>query len=245
MYLAETRLWWYKILHEKVYEAIRNYSQNKNLKILDAGCGTGGMLNFLQKNNLKNTIGFDYSEAAVTFCKERSLQVFYADISKIETLNLDKFDIIICNDVLYQFENEVIIKIFKQFERILQPNGLIITNNQAFNLFGGIHDIAVGSKQRFTYPKINKLVVEASDKLSISNYYYWSILLSPLILGVRLFQKLKIYLGIVNLATVNSDVEIPPNFFNNLFYKIVKFEEKFIKKPVFGSSIFLEIKLKA
>ena len=55
MYQTEEKLWWYKILHEKVLEVIILFFQeNKSIKILDAGCGTGGMLEILKKNDYIN-----------------------------------------------------------------------------------------------------------------------------------------------------------------------------------------------
>ena len=73
MFEAESHLWWYKILHEKILKLISLNKNDKNLKILDAGCGTGGLITFLKKNGYLNIKGFDYSDAAVSFCKQRNL----------------------------------------------------------------------------------------------------------------------------------------------------------------------------
>jgi SAM-dependent methyltransferase len=239
MHEAETSLWWYKILHEKVFSVIAKSSQSTDIQILDAGCGTGGMLSFLQKKGHKNIKGFDYSPEAVAFCQTKNLNVIYADITNLVEKFEEKYDIIICNDVLYQFDNEAIAKIlFNLFSR-LKPTGLLITNNQAFDIFSGIHDIAVGAKQRFTISKFNKILSKNSSNFQIKQNFYWSFFLTPLILSIRIYQKIKIKLGLVDLQNVESDVEIPSDFINNFLYKIVKLEEKLLKKPPFGSSLFL------
>lgn len=241
MYDAESHLWWYRILHEKVLEAVLSANLPKYSNILDAGCGTGGLLEFLKKNGFLNLSGFDFSEDAVAYCKVRNLKVSQANILDF-TKNIEpKYDIIICNDVLYQFENEQIIEIFSQFFSILNPNGLIISNNQAFNIFGGMHDIAVGAKQRFVKADFEKILSNNFENYRIKTHQYWSLLLSPLILLVRVFQKIKLKLGLFDKENINSDVEVPATIINDFFYKIVKFEMKNIKQSFFGSSLFLTI----
>jgi SAM-dependent methyltransferase len=238
MHEIERSLWWYKILHEKVLANIKIYFGNKNIKILDAGCGTGGLIQFLSENGYSDITGFDYSKIATRLCENRSLNVFQADILYINEKLNTKFDLIICNDVLYQFTKNEIAKIIPQLIKLLDNEGIIISNNQAFDIFGGIHDIAVGSKQRFEISFFEQLFISINPKYAITEYHYWSLLLAPLILTIRIFQKIKIKLGLVNISNLKSDVKLPPKYLNDLFYKTVKFEESIFKKPKFGSSLF-------
>jgi SAM-dependent methyltransferase len=241
MFETETSLWWYKILHKKVLDYISQYFNTKEITILDAGCGTGGLMTFLINNGYKNIKGFDYSIDAVKYCKKRNLEVSLADITKLEAKTIEKFDLIICNDVLYQFENNEIISIFENLFARLKPDGKIISNNQAFNMFRGTHDIAVGSKQRFTIGDFEKLLHQ--NKIgTIITANYWSFLLSPLIFLVRFVQRLKLRFGLIDVNKVKSDVELPSEFINNLFYSIVKFEHQMIKKAPLGSSIIFVAK---
>lgn len=239
MFDAETQLWWYKILHEKILNILNQNFSEKTINILDAGCGTGGLQLFLIKNGYKNIEGFDYSEAAVALCKSRNLNVHQADITSLSEKSIEKFDVIICNDVMYQFDNESITKILNDLSSRLKKGGLLISNNQAFNIFSGIHDIAVGSKQRFNIKTLQNLIKKSQLDLKIISYNYWSFLLSPLILTARIFQKIQIKLGVIDLKNVKSDVSLPPNFLNHLFYKTVKLEERLIKNSPFGSSILV------
>lgn len=241
MFEAESHLWWYKILHEKILKLISLNKNDKNLKILDAGCGTGGLLTFLKKNGYLNIKGFDYSDAAVSFCKQRNLDVIKADITNFDLSFNEKFDVIICNDVLYQFENESITNIFQGLFSRLKDDGMLISNNQAFDIFSGTHDIAVGAKQRFTIRKIEYLVTLANPSYVVKYSNYWSLFLSPLILIIRLNQKFKIYFNLIDINNIKSDVSIPNSILNKAFYKIVKLEEFLIKKSPFGSSAIVQI----
>jgi len=242
MYEAEEKLWWYKILHEKVLKEIQNkFIENKEIKILDAGCGTGGLMNFLIKHGYNNIQGFDYSEDAVSFCKERNLIVRQTDITNFEgVFEQENFDVIVNNDVVYQFDNATIINIFITFQSILKSDGIIITNNNAFNIFFGTHDIAVGGKQRFRLSDFERIFL--NSHLEIVYHSYWSLILSPLILLVRLIQQVQLKLNFIHLKNIKSDISIPSNFANNFLYTAVKFEESLFRKGIFGSSLFMVLK---
>ncbi len=242
MYEAEEKLWWYKILHEKVLNEIQNkFRENKQIKILDAGCGTGGLISFLIKHGYENIQGFDYSEDAVSFCEERNLNVRQADITNFESIFAkENFDVIVNDDVLYQFDNATIKNIFRTFHSILKSDGIIITNNNAFTIFYGTHDIAVGGKQRFILSDFEKSFSDLH--LKIVYYSYWSLILSPLILIVRLIQRFQLKLNIIALKNIKSDVTVPLNFINNFLYQVVKVEERLFRKGIFGSSLFMVLK---
>ena len=239
MYDSEEKLWWYKILHEKILsEIVNEFGNKKKMKILDAGCGTGGLMQFLIKQGYSDIEGFDFSDDAVNFCKERKLKVQKIDLTNFDPEFIDSnFDVIINNDVLYQFENDVIVRAIKNLERKLKPEGILISNNNAFDIFYGTHDIAVGGLKRFTKSDFEKYLLHTN--LKIRHHSYWSLFLSPLILAVRLFQQYQLKFNLIDKSGIKSDVRVPGKFLNSTMYKIVKWEEKIFRKGVFGSSLFL------
>ena len=75
MYELENNYWWYKTLHSLVEKIVEKQKlSNADLYILDAGCGTGRMLEILA--NYGHAEGVDYSEQAVMYTKKRGL-IFY------------------------------------------------------------------------------------------------------------------------------------------------------------------------
>ena len=241
MYEAEEKLWWYRILHEKVLAEIQlKFTSKKDISILDLGCGTGGLLQFLQKNNYTNLQGIDASDASIYFSKSRKLNVQKANIDDILTLfKGQQFDVIICNDVFYCLCKSQIINTLQNVYTLLNADGIFLSNNNAFNIFYGTHDIAVGGKWRFTLKDFQEFTQNTS--LKIQDYSYWTWMLSPLVLSIRIFQQIQLKMGLIDTTKLVSDVSIPPDWLNELLYKIVKTEESILCKGFFGSSLFVKI----
>lgn len=243
MYAVESKLWWYKILHDKVLTQIRqHFGANKpDIKILDAACGTGGLLIFLQKNGFINSSGFDFSEHAVEFSLERKLDVGPGDLKSVEKFRpLETYDVICCNDALYFLTDAEILHTLSVFKRRLRPNGIILINIHAFEAFSGTHDLAVGSTRRFVLRDFQKFAKQVPLKISYNTY--WPFLLSIPIWAVRQYQKYQIKKGYVQIRDAGSDVNYPGNLINNLLLFTTKAEEILLSRAPWGSSLFMVLK---
>ena len=241
MYEAEEKLWWYRILHEKTLTEIQiKFILKKDISILDIGCGTGGLMSFLRQHNYTNLQVIDYSEHSVHFSKLRNLKVKKVNIDNIDIMfQYQQFDVIICNDVFYCLNKTQIINALQNIELLLKPDAIFLSNNNAFNIFYGTHDIAVGGKWRFTLKYFQEFTIKTSLKIQYHSYWTW--MLSPLVLAIRISQQIQLKLGLINTTKLVSDVSVPPNWLNKMFYKIVKLEEKLLKIGFLGSSLFLRI----
>jgi SAM-dependent methyltransferase len=241
MYEAEEKLWWYRILHEKILTEIQaKFGSKKDIFILDIGCGTGGLLSFLRQNNYTNLQGIDYSQHSIRFSKLRNLNVKKVDIDNLNIMfQNQKFDVIICNDVFYCLDKTQIINALNSIETLLKPNAIFLSNNNSFNIFYGTHDIAVGGKWRFTQKDFQEYTSKTS--LKIQYYSYWTWVLSPLVLAIRISQQIQLKFGLIDTSKLVSDVSVPPDWLNETLYKMVKIEEKILRKGFFGSSLFLRI----
>ena len=241
MYEAEEKLWWYRILHEKILAEIQQkFALKKDISILDIGCGTGGLLHFLRNNNYQNLQGIDYSDASIHFSKLRNLNVQKANIDDVsKVFKGQQFDVVICNDVFYCLDKIQIVNALENVSSLLKTQSIFLSNNNAFNIFYGTHDIAVGGKWRFTLHDFQEFI--RNTPLYIQYHSYWTWVLSPLVLSIRIFQQIQLKLGLIDASKLVSDVSIPPVWLNELFYKMVKIEEKISKKGLFGSSLFLSI----
>ncbi|MCF2490319.1 bifunctional 2-polyprenyl-6-hydroxyphenol methylase/3-demethylubiquinol 3-O-methyltransferase UbiG [Dyadobacter sp. CY347] len=240
MYEVERSLWWYQVLHGKVLDRIKKHfgAENYNLKILDAACGTGGLLSFLRDAGYADLTGFDYSQHAIDFSQERNLNVGFGDLKKVEAFQpSEKFDIISCNDALYFLSDEEIIQALTAFKNKLNKNGLIIINIHAFEAFSGTHDLAVGSFRRFKLDQFMHYAKAAG--LNIQHNTYWPFALSLPILAVRQWQNYQIRRHKIDTEHLDSDVKFPGEIVNSILKGITKTEQFLIPKAPFGSSLFM------
>ena len=245
MHNIETKLWWYKILYDLVFNNLKSF--DKNVNILDAGCGTGGLIEFLYKKGFKNLTGFDVSDDAINFAKQKATIVSngggYIDIFQYNLLDKmnfkNTFDIIISNDTFYFFTFEEKKEILKNFYKILNKDGLVILNLPALNSFSGVHNEAVGIKNRYSKRDLNLFIDESYFYLK--NVQFWPILLSPIIFFMRFIQRLKMKKSDYKIV---SDLNLPPKLINSLLYYLTKFEISLNLRIPFASSMFIVLKVK-
>lgn len=232
----ELNHWWYKFLHYLVYSKIIKYKQDKHIKILDAGCGTGGLMLFLQSKGFNNIFGVELSDLACNICKERNLNVIKSNITDIHNdFQFNNTDIIICNDILYFLNKNEQKNIIQNLGNILNKDGLIIINLPAFKSFRGIHDLSVSISERFTKKSFFKSF-NCSGFLCAEVFYNY-FLISALIFIKRYFQRCKMLIN--KNFKIKSDLKPIPDFLNNFLFQINKFENSYIRIKPFGSSLFI------
>ena len=243
MYEVEQKLWWYQVLQGKILNQIKKHYKafDPDLKILDAACGTGGLLSFLREKGYRNITGFDYSSHAIDFSIERGLNVSFGDLKNIDAFHPgETFDVICCSDALYFLTDSEIINALKSFKKRLNKNGIILINIHAFEAFSGTHDIAVGSSRRFTFKQFDSYTQSAG--LQVEYKTYWPFALSLPIWAVRRWQKYQIEKGKINTSELDSDVSYPGDFINSILRKTIQIEERLLHSGPFGSSLFMVMK---
>lgn len=237
----ERQHWWYRSLHQLVLSQIEKYSGGKELSIIDAGCGTGGLMLFLQDKGYKNVKGFDVSETAVRICLKKGLDVFKGNLDSVtEYFKEQSADIVISNDIFYFFSLSQQRNITDAIHVLLKNNGLLIVNIPALKAFRGIHDLRVGIKERLSEKNISKIFDDW--KYDQVEKIYWPFLLSPFIGLSRYIQRLKIRFN--KKVDVESDVRNEGRILNRLLCSITNLENRTMKRKPFGSSLLLVLKKK-
>jgi SAM-dependent methyltransferase len=232
MYHYEEKYWWYVGLHEFIKHFIIKFSKNDfSKKILDAGCGTGRMLQILK--NFENSEGFDISEDAINFAKKRDLKnIKVQDLNTWIPIN-NNYDFIISADVIC-CKGIDDIEICKKFYSALKKQGKLILNLPALDILSRNHDIAVFIAKRYK----RKLFENELKTIgfNIINSTYRLPMLYFLILFLKIFEKKQ------SENEVISDLKPIPKIINKLFLinnRIENFFLKFGLKFPFGSSLFI------
>ncbi len=118
--------------------------------ILDFGCGDGRHLEMIARAGIKDIIGVDYNSTAIEVAKNRcqkySIKLYQNNQnSKLKDLiQRDNLDCVVCWGITLTNAYYMTSEIFKQFTKILKPNGKVIANWRAQDdsLYGDGKEIA-------------------------------------------------------------------------------------------------------
>lgn len=238
---VEQEHWWYRALHHLVLDSIRTNTIGNQISIIDAGCGTGGLMLFLRQQGYTHLKGFDLSRHAVAICHERGLNVEQCDLREMAGRHSSgSADVIISNDTLYVLDEQERAELMEQCLGILRSGGLLILNVPALEAFRGIHDLSVEIEHRFSKSDLNKLI--DLNKFIIIRELYWPFLLSPLVYCARFWQRTKMRLA--RDCEICSDTDLPSPWLNRILWKITLFENRWLPAKPFGSSLHLVLKKK-
>jgi 2-polyprenyl-3-methyl-5-hydroxy-6-metoxy-1,4-benzoquinol methylase len=232
MYNLESNFWWYRTLHELVDYTVGKNKHEGNIKILDAGCGTGRMMEILQKYGL--VLGIDNSEEAVGYVKKRGLNnIVWGNLNDYCFEN-ESYDTITCLDVLYHSDVENDSAIVKKFYDALKKDGILILNLPAFECLRRPHDITVHTKKRYRKREFVNELKESGFSVKSSSYrmphLFFIILMTKLFSGKQQPEKSE------------SDLKELPSWMNSILLYLGRIENGLLKRgfsiPV-GSSLFV------
>jgi ubiquinone/menaquinone biosynthesis C-methylase UbiE len=183
---VEDSYWWYQALRQHVAESID--PESENFSLLDAGCGSGGMLATLrQKFPRAELTGIDESEHAIELCRDRELgaRLVRAGVHELP-FPADAFDFVLSLDV---WTNAGVDDALAAHEthRVLRPGGKLILNLAAFEFLKGAHDEAVDAVRRYTRPQVRALLDGAG--FLVERITYWNFTLTPPIALLRWLSR--------------------------------------------------------
>ena len=189
IFSVEDNYWWHVGLRNLIQLTMDKYcSGNDNILILDAGCGTGGLI-----YALKNTFvveGLEYNYEGIKYCKERDInRVVVASITDIP-YKKDTFDIVISLDVLCQLPAGQDSKALNEIFRILKQNGLLILNLPANNFLRGRQDNNMLVFQRYTKKGFLKAI--SFTPFVINKITYRNTILFPVALIIKFIEKFRL-----------------------------------------------------
>lgn len=214
--------------HNTIIGLVKRYLPKKRLIILDAGCGTGLLMQKLE--DFGKVFGVDISPEAIKFTKVRGIK--NVRFSSVEKLPFEDnfFDMVVSVDVLYHQGIGNDSRVLKELCRVLKPGGFLVVKVPAFNWLRGNHDIVVATKHRYTKKELEKKI-----KLSgfeIKKLSYGNMIIFPVVLLKRITDSFS--------KNDSSDYKVVPNFLNKTLIKIMGIEDKLMALTglPFGLSVF-------
>lgn len=233
MYEMEDAHWWY-LGHRRLYASLLNLHcpQASRGRVLDAGCGTGGMTQwFRERFDPTRLAGIEICEEAAARCRERGLDD--TQCRSVEDMGFpdDSFDLVICLNVLYHREVMSDLAALREIRRVLTPGGYLLLSLPALRLLRGKHDLAVDGVRRYRLKQLKGLLAEAGfDPVRIT---YFSLFLLPVMAAYRIWSR------IYDDGNIRSDFWLPPAPVNRALESVLAFESllvRFHDLPI-GSSL--------
>ncbi|HEY9035326.1 MAG TPA: class I SAM-dependent methyltransferase [Pseudomonadales bacterium] len=210
----EADFWWYRALHRCSSDWLTGLQLPAGAAVLDAGCGTGGLLQkLLTEHPLLDFHALEFNPDAATIAGEKTgLPIQVGRIEAMPYSN-NRFDAIISNDVLYHANVDEPAAI-AELHRCLKPGGHLLVNVPAYEWLRSSHDRHVHSKRRYTASRLRTALTKAGFDLRYCSYRNG--LLLPLMALHRLTAG-------SNKDT--SDVEPVAPWLNRLLYTVTRIEQ--------------------
>ena len=189
MHAVEDRMWWFRGLRALAVQELAHALVRLSLSgpVLDAGCGTGGMLARLAPALPDHpALGLEYDPFAAALAGKKAGrpvaagsvdQMPFADSALAGYVSLD----VLCHGGV---EPETALK---EARRCLKPGAIAVFNLPAYGWLLSAHDRRVHNVRRFTRGQARALL--AGHGFKVLKASYWNTLLFPLMLLHRLTER--------------------------------------------------------
>lgn len=233
MAAVEDAMWYYRTLHGIVNDELAAALGAGAVApaVLDAGCGTGGLLRRLAEQQAAwKLTGVDLSAVACELARTRADKARIVEGS-IESLPFENgsFDAVVSCDVVCQVGAPE--RAVGEIARCLRPGGVALLTFPAYAWLYSYHDRQVGNLRRYSRREAAALIRGAG--LSVERNSHWNALLLPLAVVQR---KL---LGGDNAP---SDVKMFPAPVEACFNAIMRGERGWLRRGgtwPFGCALFV------
>src|SRR5204862_6747658 len=180
----EDRMWWFAAAHANLRMLARGFgSPTAPDRVLDAGCGTGGLLAKLAADRpTAIVIGLDADQTACIRAKAKSARaVCRGSVNELPFADA-AFAAIFSADVLCHRDVDEAAAL-TQFHRCLGDSGLLVLNLPAYQWMMSRHDDAVYNVRRYTSHRVAELLRQAGFRLLFASY--WNMVLFPIMVLTR------------------------------------------------------------
>lgn len=232
MHAVEDRMWWYRGLRRLVADQLaRALSRSPAAgPVLDAGCGTGGMLRVLGASVAGHpTVGLDFNPVAAGMARGKAGRpVMSASVNEMPVGD-GKLGGYISLDVLCHANVDPVVAL-KEAHRCLGPGAITVLNLPAYAWMFSAHDRRTQNARRFNRGEACALL--AGTGFRVIRATYWNTILFPLMLVHRLIER----------DDAESDVKEYPRWLDAIFSSALAVERAVIGAGLslpFGGSLLV------
>ena len=231
---AEQRHFWFRGFKRFVAPLIEEATAGRSQpRLLDAGCGTGGNLPFLQQYGV--AFGLEFLWRGIQFGHARgSPRLVQGSVTHLPFPNAS-IDVVLSFDVLYCLEAPAEHAAIGEMFRVLRPDGSVVINVAALDMLKGDHSALGNEVRRYTKRELGDKLARAG--FHVQRLTYTNASLFPITATVRALQRLR---GVKAQQDNTGDFYVPPAPVNALFSGLLALESKIVATGIdmpIGSSL--------
>ncbi len=219
MYQVEDHHWWYRGMARITCDLLDQVvGRGRNRQVLDAGCGTGAVMNYLASYGA--VTGFDFSPHALHFSRQRGHTRLAQASVMAAPFAANTFDLIVSFDVISEAATDDT-QPLSEFARLLKPGGHLLLRLPAYAWLRGRHDEAVATLHRYTRPEITRHLRRAG--LTVRHTSYANTLLFPVAVAKRWSERF------APQTQSGSDLTLKPGPLNGVLRAILSAEAPLVR----------------
>jgi ubiquinone/menaquinone biosynthesis C-methylase UbiE len=223
MHAMETDYWWFQGRRRVILDTLKKHCATPDGHrpvILDIGCGTGMLLEDL--NKMGDATGLDFSKVALEYCKNRGIdKLGRADVRHIPIKD-NSVDIITALDLIEHVKDDH--GLLAEFQRVLKPGGIAIMSVPAHKGLWSGHDVALHHFRRYEKNEFLDLIKGAGFQLRKYTYSMATAYVPAML--VRTYQKMTAQ----NQDGLATDVFPLPTWINGMLIKSVEAESMWLQR---------------
>ena len=235
LYQLEEDFWWFagmRAITAALLDPVCPPTRDRS--ILDAGCGTGGMLAWLRRYAGNGRVaGVDLNPTALDFCRlgghTSAAQASVTDLPFSDST----FDLVTSFDVLGELPDTSADRAIDEMQRVLKPDGIAFVRVAAYEWIRSSHDRAQDNQHRY-------LAGEFAGKMKSAGFdVLRSTHANGLLMPLAIFQRL--VLKRIGLAS-GSDVKPLPSmlgWLNSALSATLRTEARWLRRPAASLSFGL------
>ena len=171
-------MWWYRAVHAHMLDALQRSAAPPGTPLLDAGCGTGGLLRELTaQDGARLHVGIDILERATAMARDKSGSAVAVASADRLPFRDESLGTIMSVDVICHRAVEPAAAL-AEARRCLVSGGSLIINVPAYQWLTSFHDRQVHNARRFERAGLQTLLSAAG--FARVRTTYWNSLLFPL-----------------------------------------------------------------
>jgi SAM-dependent methyltransferase len=214
MMAADDRHWWYRGRRRVLRVAIERLPLVPRARVLDAGCGSGRMLDELARYG--RVWGVDLSSEAVAASRARGHRVVRAAIEEMP-FGDGTFDLVTCLDVIEHTPDDR--ATLAELHRVTRPGGLLVATVPAYPALWSWHDEVNRHFRRYDRAALRAAARGAGWDV-VGDTHFNGMLLAPAA-AVRIAQRRR-------SGHARSDLALTPPALDRLLELPLRLESRFV-----------------